>query len=114
MELVPPGKVRRELLASADHQAREYKEIAHAVAALGELSPRASDTLIARGERAASAVLAAALHAAGRKAERVDATEVVTTDGRHGAAAPDLVATRKRARRLAALLRRGVTPVVPG
>ena len=81
MELVPPGRVRRELLASADHQAREYKEIAHAVAALGELSPRASDTLIARGERAASAVLAAALHAAGRRAERVDATEVVTTDG---------------------------------
>ncbi len=115
MELVPPGRVRRALLASADHQAREYQEITHAVAALGELSPRASDTLIARGERAASAVLAAALHAAGRKAERVDATEVVTTDGRHGAAAPDLVATRKRARRrLAALLRRGVTPVVPG
>lgn len=115
MALVPPGKVRQALLASADRQAREYKEIGLAVAALGELSPRASDNLIARGERAASAVLAAALHAAGRKAERVDAAEVVTTDGRHGAAAPDLVATRKRARRrLGALLHRGVTPVVPG
>lgn len=115
MELVPPGKGRRALLASVDHQAREYKEIALAVAALGELTPRASDTLIARGERAASAVLAAALQAAGRKADRVDATEVVATDGRHGGAAPDLAATRARARRLlAARLRRGVTPVVPG
>jgi bifunctional aspartokinase / homoserine dehydrogenase 1 len=115
MELVPPGTVRRAILASVDHQAREYRDIAQAVAALGELSPRASDTLIARGERAASAVLAAALHAAGRRAERIDATEVVTTDGRHGGAAPDLPATRRRARRvLAARLRRGVIPVVPG
>src|SRR5260221_140018 len=113
MELVPPGKVRRTILASVDHQAREYRDIAQAVAALGELSPRVSDTLIARGEPAASTVLAAALHAAGRKAERIDATDVVTTDGRHGAAAPDLPATRRRARRvLAARLRRGVVPVV--
>src|SRR5260370_3875749 len=70
---------------------------------------------MARGEGGASAALAAALHAGGRKAERVDAGEVVTTDGRHGAAAPDLVATRKRARRrLGARLRRGLAPVVPG
>ena len=115
IELVPPGKARRALLASVDHQAREYRDIAQAVAALGELSPRASDTMIARGERAASAVLAAALHAAGSRAERIDALGLVMTDGRHGAAAPDLAATRRKARRiLAGRLRRGVTPVVPG
>jgi len=115
IELVPGGKERRALLASVDHQAREYRDIAQAVAALGELSPRASDTLIARGERAASAALAAALNAAGHKAERIDATGFVTTDGRHGAAAPDLASTRRKARKvLGARLRRGVTPVVPG
>ena len=49
------------------------------------------------------------------RAERVDAAEIVVTDGRHGAATPDLVATRRNARRrLLSLLRRGVTPVVPG
>ena len=59
--------------------------------------------------------MAAALHAAGRRAERVDAAQIVATDGHHGAAAPDLAATRKNARRLLApLLKRGVTPVVPG
>jgi aspartokinase/homoserine dehydrogenase 1 len=115
IELVPSGKERRELLASVDHQAREYRDIAQAVAALGELSPRASDTMIARGERAASAALAAALRAAGSRAERIDATGLVMTDGRHGAAAPDLPATRRKARRvLGGRLRRGVTPVVPG
>jgi len=85
------------------------------MAALADLSSRASDTLVARGERAASAVVAAALHAAGRRAERVDAASIVVTDGHHGSAAPDLAATRKRARRLLLpLLKRGVTPVVPG
>jgi len=113
--LVPPGPARRRLLASSDAQAREYREIAHAMAALADLSSRASDTLVARGERAASAVVAAALHAAGRRAERVDAASIVVTDGHHGSAAPDLAATRKRARRLLLpLLKRGVTPVVPG
>jgi aspartokinase/homoserine dehydrogenase 1 len=59
--------------------------------------------------------VAAALHAAGRRAERVDAASIVVTDGHHGSAAPDLAATRKRARRLLLpLLKRGVTPVVPG
>jgi aspartokinase/homoserine dehydrogenase 1 len=113
--LVPRGAARTKLLASADAQAREYEEIAHAMAALADLSPRASDTLAARGERAASAAVAAALHAAGRRAARVDATDFVVTDGRHGAAAPDLAATRRRARaQLLPLLKRGVTPVVPG
>ena len=86
------------------------------MAALADLSPRASDTLVARGERAASALVAAALHAAGRRAERVDAAEFVVTDGRHGQAAPDLAATRRRARAASCspLLQRGITPVVPG
>ena len=113
--LVADGPPRRRLLAQADEQAREYREIAHAMAALGELSTRASDTLVARGERAASAVVAAALAGAGRRAERVDAVSIVATDGRHGQAAPDLVETRRRAKRLLLpLLRRGIVPVVPG
>ncbi len=113
--LVPRSAARGKLIASAEAQAREYQEIAHAMAALADLSPRASDTLVARGERAASAVVAAALHAAGRRAVRVDAASFVATDGRHGSAAPDLAATRRQARKLLLpLLKRGITPVVPG
>jgi len=113
--LVPSRRARRELLLALDAAAREYREIAHAMASLGDLSARASDTLVARGERASSALVAAALLAAGRKAQRIDAAELVATDGRHGSAAPDLALTRRRTRpRLLALLRRGITPVVPG
>ncbi|MCG6923739.1 MAG: aspartate kinase [Acidobacteria bacterium] len=113
--LVPAGPPRRKVLATADQLAREYHEIAHAVARLGDLSPRASDILVARGERGASTLMAAALGAAGRRAEKVDAMEIVVTDGRYGAAAPDIPATQRAARRrLTPLLKRGVTPVVPG
>src|SRR5437867_4480149 len=115
LDLVPPGPDRRRLLAEADRAAREYREICRAVAALGHLSPRTSDVLVSRGERVAAAIVAATITAAGRPAARVDALDVVSTDGHHGAAAPDLAATRRRARKaLSPLLRKGVTPIVPG
>lgn len=113
--LVPPGRERRRLLALADEAAREYRDVTHAVAALRELTPRVRDLLVARGEILSSALLAAALNGAGRRAAAVDALGCVATDGRHGAAAPDLAATRHAARRvLRPALRRGLTPVVPG
>jgi aspartokinase/homoserine dehydrogenase 1 len=113
--LVSRPSARKGVLVALDAAAREYREIAHAMASLGDLSARASDTLVARGERASSAIVAAALSASGRRGQQIDAAELVATDGRHGAAAPDLVLTRKRTRtRLNDLLRRGVTPVVPG
>jgi aspartokinase/homoserine dehydrogenase 1 len=115
LDLVAPGPDRRRLLSEANRAAREYREICRAVAALGHLSPRTSDVLVSRGERVAAAVVAATLSVAGRAAARVDALDVVSTDGHHGAAAPDLAQTRRRARKaLRGLLRQGITPIVPG
>ena len=87
-----PDAPRRRLLAALDASVREYRDVCRAVAALGELSPRASDLLVARGERLSSALLAAVLP---RRARLVDAMELVITDGRHGGAAPDLDETRR-------------------
>jgi bifunctional aspartokinase / homoserine dehydrogenase 1 len=113
-KVLPQGAPRRHVLAELDAFAREYREVCRAVAALGDLSLRASDLLAARGERSSCAILAALLTARGRRASKVDAVEVVRTDGRHGGAAPDLAGTRARAGGLRALLARGVTPVVTG
>lgn len=113
--LLPRGRERARLLARVDEAAREYAEITHAVAALRDLSPRVSDMLVARGERLSSAILAAALAAAGRRAAWHDALGLVATDGRHGSATPDLAATRRLARAgLRGDLKRGVVAVVPG
>ena len=106
-----PAASRRRLLAALDASAREYRDVCRAVAALGELSPRASDLLVSRGERLSSALLAAVVP----RTRLVDPVAIVVTDGRHGGASPDLDATRQAARRvLRPLLARGLTPVVPG
>src|SRR5262245_57963980 len=115
LALAPSGRDRRRLLAEVASSSAGYRELTGAVAALADLSPRASDALVSRGERVAAAILAATLQAAGRSAVVVDALDLVATDGRHGGAAPDVPATGRRARSvLGPLLRRGVTPIVPG
>ena len=113
--LVGESRRRLELLALLHEAAREYDDLTRALAALGSLPPLASDRLVSRGERLAGRLVTAALRAAGRRSEYVDAADLVETDGHHGDATPDLAATKPRARRaLVALLGRGVTPVVPG
>jgi aspartokinase/homoserine dehydrogenase 1 len=113
--LIPAGNARRRVLATVDQLASEYVELTHAVARLEDLTPRANDLLVARGERGATALIAAAMSAVGRRAEGVDAMEIVATDGQFGSAAPDVVATRRISRRrLLPMIKRGLTPVVPG
>ncbi len=113
--LAGPEPARWRLLGILDTAIHEYRDVCRAVATLGDLSLRATDLLVSRGERLASELLAAALVAARRRAVVVDALEVVTTDGRHGAAVPDLPATQARARAvLRPLLSKGTIPVVPG
>lgn len=113
--VAPRGPRRRALLAAVDQAAREYREVCRAVAALGELSPRAADLLVARGERVSCALLAAALARGGARAAAVDGARLIRTDARHGGATPDLAATRRAARRaLRPLLRARVVPVVAG
>lgn len=113
--LVRDAKTRRTLLSLLDEAAREYADLTRALAALGSLPALAADRLASRGERLACRLVVEALRASGRRAQYVDALDIVETDGHHGNATPDLPATRPRARRaLLALLKRGITPVVPG
>ena len=113
--LLPEGAGRRAILARIDAAAREYRDLCGAVGVLGHLAPRASDMLLARGERMSAMILAASLGQARRKAAYVDAADIVITDGHHGGAAPDLPDTARRARHvLRPFIARGVTPVVPG
>jgi bifunctional aspartokinase / homoserine dehydrogenase 1 len=113
--LLPAGRSRREALAAIDGSIDEYRSICTAVGILGHLSPRAGDLLAARGERLAAMLLAAAVGRAGRRAQLVDAVEVVVTDGHFGGASPLLAESTREARRvLLPLLRRRHVPVVPG
>ncbi|MDP8908534.1 MAG: aspartate kinase [Chloroflexota bacterium] len=85
------------------------------VAAAGELSPRASDEIVAIGEKSLSVLMAAMLRSLGTDATHIFAERVVATDGRHGGARPDRARTREQAQAvLVPLLAAGTTVVLTG
>lgn len=113
--LVTSPRERERLLAQLEAATREYRDLTRAVVSLGDLSARATDLMVSRGERLSSAIVAAALVAARRKAAVVDALGFIVTDGHYGGASPDIGLTQPRARRaLLPLVAKRTIPVVPG
>jgi aspartokinase/homoserine dehydrogenase 1 len=71
--------------------------------------------IVSRGERLSARLMVAALQAASVRSELVDAMELIVTHDDAPNAAANLTATTAAVRRrLLPLLRRGITPVVPG
>ncbi|MBV8547197.1 MAG: hypothetical protein JO088_20840, partial [Acidobacteria bacterium] len=70
--------------------ARELRSMMESVAVFEELTPRAQDALVARGERAVARIFAAAAEEAGIASVYVDATDVIVTERRLGAIWPNL------------------------
>jgi aspartate kinase len=103
--------VRREIAGLTERAGA----LLSSVGILRELTRRSLDAIVAFGERAAAPIVAAALDAAGVRAEAVSAEELIVTDERFGAAAPLAAETRERvAARLVPRVRRGIVPVVTG
>ena len=71
-----------------------------ALSVLGELTPRTRDAVMGHGERLSSILLAEVLRARGLCAEAIDATELIVTDDRFGAASPRMDLTRERIRQI--------------
>jgi aspartate kinase len=84
-------------------------------AALGEVSPQATDELLAMGELASSRMVAAAFIGQKIPAAWVDSRKVLVTDNEHTAAAPDTDATCRRTHELvASRTKAGEVPVLGG
>lgn len=113
-ELAGPAEcaaLEPELRAMLDYMS----DLSRSIAVLGELTPRALDLFSGLGERLNARLIAAALRGAGVDAEAIDATGLIVTDERYGAASPLMEPTRERSReRLLPLLGRGAVPVVTG
>ncbi|MPY88428.1 MAG: aspartate kinase [Luteitalea sp.] len=84
------------LISELDADWREVTQLLHALAILRDLSPRSLDAIVAAGEIASSRILTAALQAVGVSAIWVDPRRALVTDEEHGAAQPDMAATRER------------------
>ena len=102
----------RQLIAAS---ARELLSMADSIAVLRELTPRASDALVARGERVLASIFTAFLQQEGLAAACVDATEIVITERRLGSVWPNLQKCERAAKKIIEpLLAGGQIVVMPG
>ena len=112
---VEGARARHDLTLAVDARFEELRQLLRSLRVLGEATPRARDTVLAYGEDLAARIVAAAFLDRGIPACLVDPRQVLRTDGRHGAAEPDLAASEAACRaHLLPILSRGEVPVVGG
>ena len=90
-------------------------ELLRGIAAVGELTPRTSDTVAANGELLSSKLVTAAFSARGLDSTLVDSRECIVTDAAHTRAAPLFDDTNARLKEtIAPLVAAGRVPVMGG
>jgi aspartokinase/homoserine dehydrogenase 1 len=110
-----PRKRADEAHAIVKESTRELLAMADSVSVLHELTPRAHDAIVARGERVLAGIFTALLNEQGVRATYVDATDVVITERRLGSVWPNLAKCERAAsRHIDPLLEQGLAVVVPG
>jgi bifunctional aspartokinase / homoserine dehydrogenase 1 len=113
--LIHSVEERKRICLQMEEILQEGEHLCLGTILLNELTPRARDAISSLGERLSAPLVAAALASRGIEAEAIEATELVVTDSNHGAAEPQMEATRELCEaRLRPLLQRGIVPVVTG
>ncbi|MCB8938189.1 MAG: aspartate kinase [Ardenticatenaceae bacterium] len=113
--LLAPDGERQQILMENGRFIDRFSDLCQAVHVLGELSPRALDTIGGMGEQMSARILAAYLRQSGIPAEAVDATELIVTDNNFQNAAPLFAQTKEKTEgRIRPLLANGVIPIVTG
>ncbi|MEA2413917.1 MAG: bifunctional aspartokinase / homoserine dehydrogenase 1 [Thermoanaerobaculia bacterium] len=114
-ELIASKRRAEELRGVIREFARELRTMMESVAVFDELTPRAQDALVARGERAVARIFAAAAEEVGIGSVYVDATDIIVTERRLGAIWPNLSKCERAAKKnVLPLLADGKVVVIPG
>lgn len=114
-ELIASKRRAEELVNVIRDSAREMRSMMDSVSVLEELTPRALDALVARGERAVARIFAAAAQDAGIDAVYVDAVDIIQTERRLGTLWPNLAKCERAAKKhVLLLLAEGKVVVIPG
>jgi len=114
-DAVSDALMRSALRSQVEHRLDGLLALCSSIHILGELTPRALDTISSLGERLIIPILAQALRETGARAEPIEATELVVTDDNFSSAEPLMDATREKSRaRLLPLLEANTIPVVTG
>jgi aspartokinase/homoserine dehydrogenase 1 len=102
----------REVVAEAT---REMRSMADSIAVLRELTTRAQDAFVARGERVLARLFTAVLQDGRITAEYVDAPQIIVTERRLGSLWPNFSRCERNARKhLLPVIERGDVAVLPG
>lgn len=113
--LIPNRKRAGELHALVSDSSHELRSMCESVAVLHELTPRAQDALVARGERLLARIFVAVLNEHGIAAEYIDATDIIETERRLGSLWPIFPRCERNAKKLILpILDGGRVAVMPG
>jgi aspartokinase/homoserine dehydrogenase 1 len=114
-DLIASKRRAEELRDLIREFARELRSMMESVAVFDELTPRAQDALVARGERAVARIFAAAAEEGGIASIYVDATEIILTERRLRAIWPNLLHCERAAKKkILPVLADGKVVVLPG
>jgi len=114
-ELVASKRRAEELNEFVRQSAHEMRSMMESISVLEELTPRAQDARVARGERAVARIFAAAANEAGIDAVYVDAVDIIQTERRLGTLWPNLARCERAAKKnVLPLLADGKVVVIPG
>jgi aspartokinase/homoserine dehydrogenase 1 len=119
MELVDAlitNRARAERLRDdVNDAAHEMREMCGSISVLRELTTRAQDALVARGERSLAKIFTELLDEEGLQAGYVDATNIVLTERRHGRLWPSFTRCERAAKKILGPLIAGkIIVVMPG
>ena len=110
--LITSSNALREEIANA---ARELKAMCESIAVLRELTPRAQDALVARGERLNARIFVACLAEQDIDAVYIDAVDIISTERRLGSLWPHLPQCERAAKKIIApLIAKNLVVVMPG
>lgn len=103
-------RVAEELLSLIDDATTEMMSIAESITVLHELTPRAQDAMVSRGERVLARIFAACANAA-----YIDATDVIIAERRSGTLWPNFSKCERATKKhILPILDRAPLVVVPG
>jgi aspartokinase/homoserine dehydrogenase 1 len=103
-------RVATRLLKMVGEATTEMLSIAESISVLRELTPRAQDAMVSRGERVLARIFATAIGA-----EYVDATDVIIAERRSGTLWPNFSKCERAAKKhIVPLLDKGSIVIVPG
>lgn len=114
-DLLPAGPALDDLQSELSVSFDELAHLAEALSTLGHATPRARDTIAAKGEGLSSMMVVAAFRARGIPATHVDATQVMITTDHHERAEPRADKIAEASQRIfGPIVGRGEVPVVGG